>query len=125
MKEGCTNETFALALERIFSKNENIAYMAILDNDVNVVAQKGFLDMHPSKIEKLHIQALMLAKMTALWSEDFSRVDFVGASFVNKGEIMVIPLSKRLQVVAVLSYVTDENLRVLKESIVAQFKSLG
>lgn len=122
--KGLTNETFAKALERIFSKNENIAYIAILDNDVNVVAHQGFLDMHPSKIEKLHIQTLMLVKMSALWAEEFGRVDFLGASFVNKGEIMAVPLSKRLQAIVVLSYATEENLRLLKESIVAQFKSL-
>jgi hypothetical protein len=122
---GLTSETFAQALKKVFAKNENIAYIAVLDNDVNVIAHEGFLDMHPSKIEKLHIQALMLAKMTALWAEDFGHVDFVGASFVNKGEIMAIPLSKRLQAVVVLSYVTEENLRLLKESIIAQFKSLS
>jgi hypothetical protein len=124
MKKNCVNETFAQALERIFANNENIVYIAVLDNDVSVIAHKGFLDIHPSKMEKLHIQALMLAKMTSLWAEDFGRVDYVGASFVNKGEVIVIPLSKRLQAVAVLSYVTDENLKRLKETIVAQFKSL-
>lgn len=124
MKKVCANETFVQALDRIFAKNENIVYIAILDNDVNVVAHKGFLDMHPSRIEKLHIQVLMLTKMSALCAEDFGCVDFVCASFVNKGKIMAIPLSKRLQAVVVLSYVTEENLRRLKESIVGQFKSL-
>lgn len=120
-----TSETFAKALEQIFARNESIAYIAVLDNDVKVVAHKGFLDMHPSKIEKLHIQTLMLVKMSALWAEEFGHVDFVGASFVNKGEIVAIPLSKRLQAIVVLTYVTEENLRKLKESIVAQFKSLA
>lgn len=120
-----TSETFAKALEQIFARNESIAYIAVLDNDVKVVAHKGFLDMHPSKIEKLHIQTLMLVKMSALWAEEFGHVDFVGASFVNKGEIVAIPLSKRLQAIVVLTYVTEENLRKLKENIVAQFKSLA
>jgi hypothetical protein len=119
------SDTFAKALERVFTENENIAYIAVLDNDAKVVAHRGFLDMHPSKIEKLHIQTLMLVKMSALWAEEFGHVDFIGASFVNKGEVVAIPLSKRLQAVVVLTYVTEENLRKVKETIAAQFKSLA
>lgn len=121
---GLANETFAQAIDRIFDANESIAYMAVVDDDIKVIAHKGFLDIHPSKMEKLHIQATMLVKMCALWSEDFGRVEFVGASFIDKYEIMAIPLSKRLQAVAVLSHVTEENLKSLKKSIATQFKSL-
>lgn len=120
-----TSETFAKALEHIFAENESIAYIAVLDNDVKVVAHMGFLDMHPSKIEKLHIQTLMLVKMSALWAEEFGHVDFIGASFVNRGEVVAIPLSKRLQVIVVLTCVMEENLRKLKQTITSQFKSLA
>lgn len=121
---GLANETFAQAIDRIFKANENIAYMAVVDDEIKVIAHKGFLDLHPSKMEKLHIQATMLVKMCSLWTEDFGKLNFVGANFLDKYEILAIPLSKRLQAVAVLSHATEENLKALKESIAAQFKSL-
>lgn len=121
---GLANETFAEAIDRIFRTNENIAYMAVVDDEIKVIAHKGFLDLHPSKLEKLHIQATMLIKMCSLWTEDFGRLNFAGATFLDKYEILAIPLSKRLQAVAVLTHVTEENLKALKESITTQFKSL-
>lgn len=120
----CSNETFAQAVDRIFKENENIAYMAVVDDEIKVIAHDGFLDLHPSKLEKLHIQAVMVVKMCSLWSEDFGRLNFVSAAFVDKYEILAVPLSKRLQVVAVLSHTTEENLRSLRASIITQFKSL-
>ncbi len=121
---GLANETFVQAIERIFQANENIAYMAVVDDEIKVIASKGFLDLHPSKMEKLHIQAAMLVKMCSLWTEDFGKLNFAGANFLDKYEILAIPLSKRLQAVAVLSHATEANLKALKESIAAQFKSL-
>lgn len=104
MKGDYAKETFEAAAEEIFREHEEISYLAVVDDQVKIIAQKGFLEVHPSKLEKFHIQALLMAKVCDVSSESFGTLQQVCATFNDKYEVAVIPLSRRLCAIAVLTH---------------------
>ena len=111
------------AVERIFSAQEDISYIAAVNNKLKIIVQKGFIDLHPSKLHVLHVQAALLVGMSSVWSESLGRLDYTCASFNSKSEILVFPIDNEVHILAVLAPASKKNLDALKEHIVRQFKS--
>jgi len=111
------------AVERIFDSQEDISYIAAVNNKLKIIVQKGFIDLHPSKLHVLHVQAALLVGMSSVWSETLGRLDYTCATFNSKSEILVFPIDAETHILAVLSPTNKENPDALKEQIVRQFKS--
>ena len=111
------------AVERIFDTQEDISYIAAVNNKLKIIVQKGFIDLHPSKLHVLHVQAALLVGMSSVWSESLGRLDYTCASFNSKSEILVFPIDPETHVLAVLSPTNKKDLDLVKEQVVRQFKS--
>ena len=122
MKGDYAKETFENAASAIFKEHEEISYLSIVDDTVKIIAQKGFLEVHPSKLEKFHIQALLMAKVCDVSSESFGTLQQVCASFNDKYEVVVIPLSKRLCAIAVLAHAPQGKVELVGKDIKARLK---
>lgn len=118
------NKTYEDTLARIFNAHGEVSYIAVMNDKLGVVAQKGFLDFHPSKLEKLHVQAALLVKMCSVWAESFGNFDYACASFMATYEVMVAPLSEKLQMLVVVQHKPGINLKAIKDDIAAFFKSV-
>lgn len=122
MKGDYAKETFESAASEIFKEHEEISYLAIVDDMVKIIAQRGFLEVHPSKLEKFHIQALLMAKVCDVSSESFGTLQQVCATFNDKYEVVVMPLSKRLCAIAVLTHAPAGTAEKIGTSIKAKLK---
>lgn len=122
MKGDYAKETFESAANDIFKEHEEISYLAIVDEAVKIIAQKGFLDVHPSKLEKFHIQALLMAKVCDVSSESFGKLEQVCASFNDKYEVLVIPLSRRLCAIAVMTHAPKGTPELVGKDIKSRLK---
>ncbi len=112
-------------LDRIFSSYEDISYIAIVTEKLQVIAQKGFIELHPSKLHILHVQAGLLVNMSSVWSESLGTLDYICASFDSKSEIIAMPLPNKMQLVAVISEVHKKVREEIRLGIISQFKSIG
>lgn len=111
-------------MESIFKSHDDITYMVALNDKMKIIAQQGFLELHPSKLDILHVQASLMVNMSSVWSESMGTLDYVSASFDAKSEIMVMPVSRRLHLVAVLSYLQKKSLENTRLDILKQFKAI-
>ena len=123
MNSKSLGDPLARSIEEVFSAYEDISYIAAVNSKLKIIAQKGFIELHPSKLHVLHVQAALLVGMSSVWSESLGKLDYTCASFNSKSEILVFPLSGDVHVVAVLSPTTKKSEDSLKQDIVAQFKS--
>lgn len=113
------------AIEEIFSSFEDISYMAVVNDQLKIVVQKGFIDLHPSKLHILHVQAALLVNMSSVWSESLGKPDYICASFDSKSEILAMALPNKMQLVAVLSSLHKKDLGSIRLGIVNHFRSAG
>jgi hypothetical protein len=111
-------------LEQIFKSYEDVSYVAIVSEKLKVIAQKGFIEIHPSKLHILHVQAGLLVNMSSVWSESLGKLDYICASFNSKSEIIAMPLPNKMQLVAVLSSVHKKDHEHIRRGIVSHFKSI-
>ena len=118
------NKAYEDTLVRIFHAHEEVSYIAVMNDKLGVVAQKGFLDFHPAKLEKLHVQAALLVKMCSVWAESFGNFDYACASFMSTYEVMVAPLSEKLQMLVVVPHKPGINLKAIKDDVAAFFRSM-
>lgn len=112
------------AIDTIFRSYEDVSYLAVVDEKLKVIAQKGFIELHPSKLHILHVQAALLVNMSSVWSESLGDLDYICASFDSKSEIIAMRLPGKMQVVAVLSSVHKKNLEGVRMGIIEQFRSV-
>ena len=112
------------AIEEVFNAYEDISYLAVVSEKLQVLAQKGFIELHPSKLHILHVQAGLLVNMSSVWSESLGNLDFITASFDSRSEIIAMPLSNNTQVVAVVSSLHKKNHDSIRLGMVNQFKSI-
>jgi hypothetical protein len=112
------------AIEEVFNAYEDISYLAVVSETLQVIAQKGFIELHPSKLHILHVQAGLLVNMSSVWSESLGSLDFITASFDSRSEIIAMPLSNKMQLVAVVSSLHKKNYDIIRLGIVSQFKSI-
>lgn len=117
-------DSLSRLIEEIFSMYEDVSYIAVVSEKLQVIAQKGFIDLHPSKLHILHVQSGLLVNMSSVWSESLGMLDYICASFDSKSEIIAMPLPNKMQLVAVLSLVHKENRENIRRGIVAHFKSI-
>ncbi|MGH9991213.1 MAG: hypothetical protein ACREAZ_01005 [Nitrososphaera sp.] len=110
-------------IDGIFRSYEDISYIAIVNEKLKVIAQKGFIELHPSKLHILHVQAALLVNMSSVWSESLGSLDYICASFDSKSEIIAMRLPNKMQLVSVLSSVHGKNLENIRRGIVKQFRS--
>jgi len=111
-------------IDTIFRTYEDVSYLAVVDEKLKVIAQKGFIELHPSKLHILHVQAALLVNMSSVWSESLGDLDYICASFDSKSEIIAMRLPGKMQVVAVLSSVHKKNLESVRMGIIGQFRSV-
>ena len=111
-------------IDTIFRSYEDVSYLAVVDEKLKVIAQKGFIELHPSKLHILHVQAALLVNMSSVWSESLGDLDYICASFDSKSEIIAMRLPGKMQVVAVLSSVHKKNLESVRMGIIGQFRSV-
>ena len=111
-------------IDAIFRSYEDLSYLAVVDEKLKVIAQKGFIELHPSKLHILHVQAALLVNMSSVWSESLGDLDYICASFDSKSEIIAMRLPGKMQVVAVLSSVHKKNLESVRMGIIGQFRSV-
>jgi len=111
-------------IDTIFRSYEDVSYLAVVDEKLKVIAQKGFIELHPSKLHILHVQAALLVNMSSVWSESLGDLDYICASFDSKSEIIAMRLPGKMQVVAVLSSVHKKNLESVRIGIIGQFRSV-
>lgn len=124
MESRPASETLEQVADRIFQTHQGISYLTIMDHNLTTVVQKGFLDIHPSKLKKFHIQTALVIKVCAVSSESFGILDHVTASFNSTYKVMVVPLSTRLHMVVVAPHGTGDALNEIKRDIISHFKSL-
>lgn len=124
MSSGHSSDNLAKIIDNLFRSHEDLSYIAIVNDKLKVIAQKGFIDLHPSKLHILHVQAALLVNMSSVWSESLGRLDYTCASFDSRSEIIALPLPERLHLVAVLSSVHKKSLDSIREDIVRQFQSI-
>jgi len=115
---------FGRIIENIFRSYEDLAYIAIVDEKLKVIVQKGFIELHPSKLHILHVQAALLVNMSSVWSESLGSLDYICASFDTKSEIIAMRLPNKMQLVAVLSSIHKKNLESIRLGIVKEFRSI-
>ena len=111
-------------IEEIFRMYEDVSYIAVVSEKLQVIAQKGFIELHPSKLHILHVQAGLLVNMSSVWSESLGTLDYICASFDSKSEIIAMPLPNKMQLVAVLSLVHKEDRENIRRGLVAHFNSI-
>jgi hypothetical protein len=111
-------------IEELFRSYQDVSYIAVLSEKLQIVAQKGFIDLHPSKLHILHVQAGLLVNMSSVWSESLGTLDYICASFDSKSEIIAMPLPNKMQVVAVVSLVHKSDRESIRRAIVNQFASV-
>jgi hypothetical protein len=124
MENGYAIETMGQAAEQIFQMHREISYIAIIDEMVKVLVHKGFLEIHPSKLEKFHIQTALLVKVCSVSSESFGVLSHVTASFGAKSDMRVVPLSRRLHMVIVAPHSAEISLQIIRHDIASHFKAL-
>ena len=112
------------AIEEIFKTYEDISYIAIVSEKLKIIAQNGFIELHPSKLHILHVQAGLLVNMSSVWSESLGTLDYICASFDSRSEIIAMPLPNKMQLVAVVSSLHKKNHESIRLGIVNQFKSI-
>lgn len=122
MSNRSVGDTLAESIERVFDSYEDISYIAAVNTKLKIIAQKGFLDLHPSKMHVLHVQAALLVGMSSVWSESLGKLDFTSASFNSKSEILVFPISPDVHILAVLSPAAEMTTTTAKQDIVHEFK---
>jgi hypothetical protein len=122
MESRPASETLEQVADRIFQAHQGISYLAIMDQNLTTIVQKGFLDFHPSKLKKFHIQTSLVIKVCTVSSELFGGLDHVTASFTSTNKVMVVPLSTRLHLVVVAPNGTEETLQQVKRDIISNFK---
>lgn len=124
MESRPASETLEQVADRIFQAHQGISYLAIMDHNLTTIVQKGFLDIHPSKLKKFHIQTALVIKVCAVSAESFGTLDHVTASFNSAHKVMVVPLSARLHMVVVAPHGTEDVLQQVRRDIISSFKSL-
>ena len=124
MESRPASETLEHVADGIFQMHHGISYLAIVDHNLATVVQKGFLDLHPSKLKKFHIQTALVIKVCTVSSESFGILDHVTASFNSAYKVMVVPLSARLHMVVVAPHGTGDALKKIRLDIISRFKSL-
>ena len=124
MSDGYAGDNLAKIIDDLFRSHEDLTYIAVVNDKLKVVAQKGFIELHPSKLHILHVQAALLVNMSSVWSESLGRLDYTCASFGSRSEIVAMPLQGRLHLVAVLSSIHRKSLDSIREDIVRQFQSV-
>ena len=83
-------------IDTIFRSYEDVSYLAVVDEKLKVMAQKGFIELHPSKLHILHVQAALLVNMSSVWSESLGELDYICASFDSKSEIIAMRLPGKM-----------------------------
>jgi hypothetical protein len=111
-------------MERVFRSHEDISYIAIVNDKLEVITQEGFIELHPSKLHILHVQAALLVNMCSVWSESLGDLDYSCASFDSKSEIIGMRLPNKQYLVAVLSSIHKKNLENIRMDIVRKFSSV-
>jgi hypothetical protein len=124
MENGYAIETLGQVVEQIFQTHREISYVAIIDEMAKVLFYKGFLEIHPSKLEKFHIQTALLVKVCSVSSESFGVLGHVTASFDARSDVMVVPLSRRLHIVIVAPHSAEISLQIIRHDIAQHFKAL-
>jgi hypothetical protein len=124
MESRPASETLEQVADSMFQMHHGISYLAIVDHNLATVVQKGFLDLHPSKLKKFHIQTALVIKVCTVSSESFGILDHVTASFNSAYKVMVVPLSARLHMVVVAPHGTGDALEKIRLDIISRFKSL-
>lgn len=119
-----SSDSLNQAIEEIFSSYEDISYIAVVSEKLKVVAQKGFIELHPSKLHILHVQAGLLVNMSSVWSESLGSLDYICASFDSRSEIIAMSLPNKMQLVAVVSSVHKKNRENIRLGIVNHFRSI-
>lgn len=94
-------EAFEQAAEGVFKAHQSVSYIAVVDDNVARLAQKGSVSLHPTNLQKFHVQAALLVRLSGISAELFGALDYVSASFDSRFAVMVAPLSSRLHVVVV------------------------
>jgi hypothetical protein len=122
MSDDCASDNFSRIIDRVFQSHEDISYIAIVNDKLKVVAHRGFIELHPSKLQILHVQAALLVNMSSVWSESLGNLDYTCASFDSKSEIVALPLPNNMHLVAVLSFVHKKDLDNIRSDIVKQFR---
>ena len=122
MESRPASETLEQVADSIFQAHQGVSYLAIMDHNLATLVQKGFLDLHPSKLKKFHIQTALVIKVCAVSSESFGTLDHVTASFNSTYKVMVVPLSARLHMVVVAPHGTDDALEKVRLNIISRFK---
>ena len=125
MSNGCASDNLAQIVDRVFRSHEDISYIAIVNDKLKVLKHKGFIDLHPSKLQILHVQAALLVNMSSVWSETLGKLDYTCASFDSKSEIIAMPLFGKLHLVAVLSSMHKKDLGSIRSDIVKQFRPVN
>lgn len=115
-------DNFDDIMEHIFRSHEDVVYIAILNDELNVVTQKGFIDLHPSKLHMLHVQASLLVNMSSSWPKSLGTLEYTCAS-LNNSEIMVMPLPDKLHLVAVISCIQSKDTSGTRSDIAKQLRS--
>jgi hypothetical protein len=112
------------AISEIFKRYEDVSYIAVVSENLKVMVQKGFIDLHPSKLHILHVQAGLLVNMSSVWSKSLGTLDYICASFDSKSEIMAMPLRNKMQLVVVLSAGHKQSRENIRLGIMSHFKSV-
>ena len=111
-------------IDQIFSMYEDVSYIAVVSEELKTIVQKGFIDLHPSKLHILHVQAGLLVNMSSVWAESLGSLDYICASFDSRSEIIAMPLPSKMQLVAVISSLHKKNRENIRLGIVRHFKSI-
>ena len=115
-------ETLEQMAEQIFQGHEEISYIAVVDDMAKVIVEKGFLEMHPSKLEKFHIQTALLVKVCSVSAESCGLLDYVTTSFNSKTNAMVVPFSRKFHVVIVAPHSAEISMQIVRHDISSHFK---
>jgi hypothetical protein len=121
MEAGYATETLEQVTEQIFEKYREISYIAIIDEAAKVVAQRGFLELHPAKLDKFHIQTALLVKVCSVSAESFGTLDHVTASFGSKSNAMIVPISRKFHMAIVLPHSAEISMQIIRHEISACF----
>ena len=122
MSNESVGESLSQSMVRIFDSYEDISYIAAVNSKLKVLSQKGFLELHPSKMHVLHVQAALLVGMSSVWSENLGQLDYTCASFNSKSEIVVFPITSDVHVLAVLNHKAEKSMDAVKQGIARELK---
>src|ERR1051326_4944800 len=123
MSNESVGESLSQSMDRIFDSYEDISYIAAVNSKLKVLSQKGFLELHPSKMQVLHVQAALLVGMSSVWSENLGQLDYTCASFSSKSEIVVFPITNDVHVLAVLNHKAEKSMDAVKQDIARELKN--